>query len=95
MRMSDQQKDNLTLTYRAIAIGLLTWIGTDLQAIKHEIRASSDFKIEQQGINREVDKAISRITNYNERIDLDVKKLAERQFLFEATCKEFHKINDN
>lgn len=75
MIMSPQQKEKVEITWKALAIALCAYIGYELREIKYEIRQSSDFRIEQRGINREMEKMLNDIKAQKSELATEVKEL--------------------
>lgn len=73
--MSPQQKENVNITWKVLALVLCGYVGYELREIKLEIRQSSDFRIEQKGINRDVEKMLIELKNYHKESDAEIREL--------------------
>jgi hypothetical protein len=78
--MSPQQKENVTITWRVIALALLSWWGYELREIKVEIRQSSDFRIQQIEINKLNDERHKDFKSAINEVSVDVKELKVRYY---------------
>ena len=75
MLMSPKQKENVTLTWRVVALALLGYWGYELNEIKREIRATSDFRIEQIEKNLKNEERHVDFKTAIRGIETDVKEL--------------------
>lgn len=75
MKMSPQQKENVNITWKALALVLFGYAGYEFREIKLEIRQSSDFRIEQRGINQDVEKMLIELKNYHKESDAEIREL--------------------
>jgi len=75
MIMSPKQKENVTITWRVIALALLAWWGYELREIKVEIRQSSDHRIQQIEINKKNEERHSDFKSLIQQISMEVKEI--------------------
>jgi len=75
MLMSPKQKENVTLTWRALALVLLSWGVYEMREIKTEIRQSSDFRIEQIEKNIKNEERHMDFKSALRELDTDVREL--------------------
>jgi hypothetical protein len=82
MIMSPQQKENVNLTWKALALVMCGYVGYELNQIKVEIRQSSDFRIEQRGTNRDFEKSLIELKSQKSELATEVKEL--KTYYYEA-----------
>lgn len=82
MRMSPQQKENVTITWRVIALALLGYWGYELREIKNEIRSTSDFRIEQIEKNKQNEERHADFKTALRGIEVDLREL--KSFYYEV-----------
>jgi len=75
MKMSPQQKENVNITWKVLALALCGYVGYELREIKLEIRQSADFRIEQKGINREHEKMLIELKDTHRETLTEIKEL--------------------
>jgi len=75
MIMSPQQKENVNITWKVLALVLCGYVGYELREIKIEIRQSSDFRIEQRGINRDFEKSLHDLKSQKHEMTTEIKEL--------------------
>lgn len=75
MIMSPQQKENVNLTWKALALVMCGYVGYELREIKIEIRQSSDFRIEQREINKNIHQSLQDVKASNIENRTEIKEL--------------------
>lgn len=77
--MSPQQKENVVLTWRVLALALLaggqTLIFTEVREVKQEMKSSHEFRIEQRAVNREYEKMLIELKNNHRETNTEIKEL--------------------
>lgn len=98
MAMTQKQRDNAVITWRVLAIALLT-VGQTLAIsylyrINNKIDISSDFRIQQIELNKQISRDIEKLESEHKsfRMDLkelgvDVREISQRQYKFESNSR--------
>lgn len=84
MLMSPKLKENVEITWRVLALSMLSFCMWFLIRINDKIDYSYDANVKQQEINKNVAEKLDHLIEVSRKLDLDFDKLADRQFQYES-----------
>lgn len=84
MLMSPKLKENVEITWRVLALSMLSFCVWFLIRINDKIDYSYDANVKQQEINKNVAEKLDHLIEVSRKLDLDFDRLADRQFQYES-----------
>lgn len=84
MLMSPKLKENVEITWRVLALSMLSFCVWFLIRINDKIDYSYDANVKQQEINKNVAEKLDHLIQVSRKLDLDFDRLADRQFQYES-----------
>jgi hypothetical protein len=97
--MSPKQKENLSAAmlnlFRWTTLGLLSVMMYFLIDIHNKVNQSHEFRMQQVEMNKTMMMRLDWIMEAHRKMDLDLDKLTERQYLLESRVNRKRDVNNN